>query len=344
MRAILPLLFWGLLQWASSVAHASAQESETAPPTPEDNSDKLSASARAQAIEAGRAHFVRGVQLYRSAAYDAALAEFSRAYESAPNYRILYNLAQIQAERHDDVAALKLFERYLADGATGISEARASEVEAEMTELGRRICRLRVDTNADGARLFINQILVGELPIEEALLVNAGMYRLRVEKAGYLPAGQVVTLTSGEELTLELELTAELETDSRAIPPTVNAPPASLPSSQVHRTALWASLGTTAAFTGASLSFGLLTRQANTRIDRLVETYPARHDAIDKARSRARSFATLTDAFGIAAATALGFSAYYYFSGQEEHEPVSLAGFGAQIDSQGSRVSWRGNF
>src|SRR5690348_12705741 len=56
-----------------------------------------------RSVRAARSHFQRGVVLYRSGAYDAALAEFSRAYDAAPNYRILYNLAQIQAQKHDYV-------------------------------------------------------------------------------------------------------------------------------------------------------------------------------------------------------------------------------------------------
>ncbi len=71
-------------------------------------------------VDVGRAHFQRGVSLYRSGAYDAALAEFTRAHEAAPNYRILYNLAQIQAQRHDYVTSLALFQKYLDDGGSAV--------------------------------------------------------------------------------------------------------------------------------------------------------------------------------------------------------------------------------
>src|SRR4051812_4490754 len=86
-------------------------------------------------VEIARTHFQRGVALYRATAYDAALAEFTRAYDSAPNYRILYNLAQIQAQRHDYVASLRLFRRYLDDGAAHVPEARAEAVTGEIVEL-----------------------------------------------------------------------------------------------------------------------------------------------------------------------------------------------------------------
>jgi PEGA domain-containing protein len=346
-----------LLHWGMPLAHAVAHET---PGTAKDSAEASSADTRESAqraaledtaggesaplVAAARSHFLRGVQLYRSEAYDAALAEFSRAYESAPNYRILYNLAQIQAQRHDYVEALKLFRRYVADGAGDVAEARVSEVEAEISELEQRISRLRVETNTDDARLFINDTWVGVLPQTEPLLVNAGIYRVRAEKAGYISAWRVVTLTGGDDLTLNLELSAEIEIDPPLTPPSVSAAPVPAPRRSVDRTALWTSLATTGALTGACLSFGFVTGQANARLDRLLATYPAPRDSIDRSRARVRNLAALTDAFGVAAATALGFSAYFYLSGRPEGERGPLSGLQAVIDGKGSRLSWGGHF
>ena len=107
---------------------------------PEPASSARSDEARAADVAQARQHFARGVELYRGGAYDAALAAFTRAYELAPTYRILYNLAQVQAQRQDYVQALELFARYLGEGAAApaearIPDARVAEVEAEMTEL-----------------------------------------------------------------------------------------------------------------------------------------------------------------------------------------------------------------
>ena len=57
--------------------------------------------ARANSFAAARPHFMRGVELYRAGAYDASLAAFTRAYERAPSYRLIYNLAQVKAQRQD---------------------------------------------------------------------------------------------------------------------------------------------------------------------------------------------------------------------------------------------------
>src|ERR1043166_1717810 len=61
------------------------------------------ASPGSGAVTVARQQFAHGVELYRAGAYDAALAAFTRAYELAPTYRILYNLAQVQAQRQDYV-------------------------------------------------------------------------------------------------------------------------------------------------------------------------------------------------------------------------------------------------
>jgi hypothetical protein len=304
-------------------------------------------AADAPSRRTARSHFLRGVELYRSGAYDAALAEFSRAYESAPNYRILYNLAQIQAQRHDYVEALKLFRRYLVAGGTEISEGRADDVTREIAELERRITRLTVETNVDGARLLLNGTLAAELPESEPLLINAGIHRLRVEKPGHLPAWRVVTLTGGDELTVKLELTPEIEvSDVSEVYP---APPLLVPTPAPvapERTALWTSLAATGALTGASLTFGVLTRQANNKLDRQLGTYPAPRDAVERTRDQVRTFATLTDVFGVAAAAALGLSAYFYLSpdagGDEAERPAS--GLKAQVGGTGGSLSWQGKF
>lgn len=309
------------------------------------------ASARALAsdtahdedVQVARSHFSRGVELYRSGAYDAALAEFTRAYDSAPNYRILYNLAQIQAQRHDYVASLGLFRQYLEQGGSEISEARAAEVAGELAELERRIARLHVESNVDGARLLLNDAPPVELPLGEPLLVNAGIHRLRVEKPGYLPAFRTVTLTGGDELSFSLELDAVLEMDGRAEPlpaPLAFVPPPDVP----DQTALWASLTATGVLTGAAVSFGVLTLGANNELERQISDETSPRGIVDATRERVRTYALLTDIFGIAAAAALGASAYFYFSKPATEERDEGSRLRAIVTPGGPELWWSGQF
>jgi tetratricopeptide (TPR) repeat protein len=297
----------------------------------------------ASALESARVHFQRGVALYRAGAYDAAFAEFSRAHESAPHYRILYNLAQVQAQRHDYVAALAYFQRYLAEGAGNLPQSRAEEVVAETLELRQRISRLRVETNVDDVRLFVNDMPAVDLPRDEPLPLNAGIHRLRVEKGGYVSVSRTVTLAGGEESTVSLDLVAELEMDDLALAPAAPAPAALPP--VVNRTALWSSLAATGALAGASVTFGVLTRRANATLADRLERYPAPRASVEAGRRRVRTFALLADTLGIAAATALGLSTYFYLSpGGPSDDAPSPTGLRAQIGPRASSVSWVGDF
>src|SRR6266498_3420123 len=73
-------------------------------------------SGRAQTegnVEKARASFQQGVDLFHEGNFEAALAEFRKAYATAPSYRILYNIAQAYYELHDYVNALKTYQQYL---------------------------------------------------------------------------------------------------------------------------------------------------------------------------------------------------------------------------------------
>src|SRR5690349_10373833 len=80
--------------WLSCSVTAHAQEAP--PPLPAGDTNEQSSAA-------ARVHFARGVEHYDEGNFDAALAEIERAYQLEPsNYKLLYNLAQVQMERHDN--------------------------------------------------------------------------------------------------------------------------------------------------------------------------------------------------------------------------------------------------
>jgi hypothetical protein len=293
-------------------------------------------------VDQGRAHFQRGVELYRSGAYDAALAEFTRANEAAPSFRILYNLGQIQAQRHDYVASHAFFARYLAEGGERVPEGRTRAVREEMQELERRISRLQVDTNVDDVRLFIDDRPAALPGREEPLLLNAGIYRLRAEKDGYVAASRTVTLTGGDDTSVSLELSAELDMDDAPTPePAPTPPPLPAPADQ---SALWASLAATGVLTGAAVTFGLLARRANATLDAQLARMPAPREAIEDSRSRVRTFALLTDVCGVAAAAALGLSTYFYLSVEEPTEGLVPKGLRPELGAQSAGFTWSGDF
>src|SRR5262249_55189587 len=88
-----------------------------------------------RASEEASTRFQRGLQLFDEGDYTLALVEFERAYQLAPNYRALYNIAlvDIQLARYADVA--RTLETYLRDGGDAIGAARRAEVIKKLGEL-----------------------------------------------------------------------------------------------------------------------------------------------------------------------------------------------------------------
>src|SRR6185295_9813157 len=89
-------------------------------------------------------HFEHGVSLYMEADYRAALVEFLRAYELAPNGVVLFNIGETQYQLRDYAAALATFERYLVESPQGDSHRQL--VDANVKELRTRVGRLTITT------------------------------------------------------------------------------------------------------------------------------------------------------------------------------------------------------
>jgi tetratricopeptide (TPR) repeat protein len=261
-------------------------------------------------VEEARQRFLRGAELFKEGSFDAALAEFSRAYELAPNFRLLYNLAQVQLERHDYAAALRYYRDYLAQGGSALAPERREQVEKEIAQLKGRVATLVVTSNVAGAELSIDGTLVGTLPLE-SVIVSTGLRRLSLRKAGYTTVERALTVVGGEQPRVELRLEPSSEEPARSSAPTkVDR----VESSSVHP-GVWVGLAATGAFAGTAVVFGLLTRGADEDLDSELSKFPARRQAIDDERSRLKLYAGLTDGFAGAAVLSAVVTAYFVLTG-----------------------------
>jgi hypothetical protein len=250
-------------------------------------------------------HFERGVELYSEGSLDAALVEFERAYELVPSYRILYNLAQIQAERHEYAAALGLFEKYLAEGGGELAEPRKAEARKEISKLRERLAELWVDTDVEGAKLFVNDQLVGVLPLAQPVAINSGICRVRIEKAGYRPATREFKVVGGDHARLSIPL--------RALAGSELAGPDSPQSSEAtsNYKPLWISSAAALALGGAALTFAVSARAADQRLQRELDRFPASKDNLAADRSKLKTYAGLADGLAAGSVVALGLAVYF---------------------------------
>ncbi len=167
------------------------------------------APARAQDEDAAREageHFNRGTEFFNEGRYDAALAEFQRAYRIAPAHQVLYNLGRVHEALGHAVEAADTYEQYLREAGDGISEARRREVAQALERQRARIGRLLVRTNVDGATISVDGVDVATTPLDAPLRLSAGEHTVGARAAGYDSLRRAVQLAGGVTETLDMEL------------------------------------------------------------------------------------------------------------------------------------------
>ncbi|MCS6901002.1 MAG: PEGA domain-containing protein [Polyangiaceae bacterium] len=166
--------------------------------------------------------FKRGVQLQADGNLDAAVLEFERAYELAPAYQVLFNIAVVYRDKNDRASALRAFERFLAEGGAKIDAKRRKEVEGEIAKLRDVVATLIIKSSVDGADVILDDIPLGKTPIKQPILVNVGRHKIEASKEGYKNDSQLFAVAGRDERTITLNL-KEIKVEPP--PPPTTAPP-----------------------------------------------------------------------------------------------------------------------
>jgi hypothetical protein len=286
--------------------------------------------AQAPNVEQARDHFSRGVEFFKDQSYDAALAEFQRAYSLSPNYRLFYNLAQVQLERHDYAAALKYLQDYLAAGGGELEAERRAQVSQEISRLKNKVARLLVRADVDGADISIEGAVVAKTPMAAAVTINPGVVHLRVSREGYAAETRTLTVVSADDQVVSVSLSRDSSSSSSGAAPVrpaqSDAAPtdASPPHTEPRRsyTAAWVGLGVTAAFGAGTAVFALRARSADSTLDDRLNTFPSDASRIDDARSNLKTAALVTDILAASTAVAAGLTLYFVLSPSTEAVPA----------------------
>ncbi len=290
--------------------------------------------ARALAAESGdtaqaAVRFQRGVELYREGSFEGALAEFRKAYQLSPSYRVLYNIAQAQYALQDFVGAYKSLMQYTSEGGAGIGSERRAQVDEMAAKLEERIAHLQIVTNVSGADIRVDNVSVGISPLPGLVPVNVGTRRVTAVKAGAPEVARSITLAGKEsarvELNVESPASAPLVSSAAASSSLAAAKPsASLaldPGAQAstaakkepgsfRRAGLVISMTTTVALAVGTGAFGYLAYQAQQDLEAQVKTYPTTREQIEDARNKSKRYGYLTDAFGAATLLSAGVAIY----------------------------------
>jgi tetratricopeptide (TPR) repeat protein len=275
-------------------------------------------AAASSNVDAARVHFQRGTEFYREGNYDAALAEFAEAQRLAPNYRLLYNIGQVQAERHDYVAAVRTLMDYLAQGGADLPEERRSQVQAELASLKTKISELTVTSNVAGAEVSVDGVQMGLLPLSAPLLVSAGSRRITLTKRGYNPVERTIVLTGEDKATIDVPLLAPVVTAPIKATPRGATPPPHESSSNVG---LWVSVIAAGGFAAGATTFGLMARSKNAELDEQLDKQPLDAARVADLRSGLKLDAALCDGLASASAVSAILAVYFIVSGSRDSEP-----------------------
>ncbi len=166
------------------------------------------AQASKAQVEEAQKHYQRGRELYEENDFAGALAEIRRAHDLAPNYKLLYDIAQICFQMQDYACALQTFNRYLVDGKADIAPQRKAEVQADLEKLKGRVAFVRITVSAPGAEILVDGVSVGKAPLTEPVMVNAGRREIAASLEGAGTAKKVVEVAGEDTASVSLELKA----------------------------------------------------------------------------------------------------------------------------------------
>lgn len=270
-------------------------------------SETLSAEAR----------FQRGVTLYNDGDFAQALLEFRRAYQSSPDFRVLYNIGLTEFQMGDYAAAYRTLSRYLSEGGAAVPEDRKRTVTAELQKLELRVGKLEIVVDVEGAQLTIDDVSQGTSPPPSPILVTAGARRV-VARLGERTATEVVEVAGGETRRVVLRLPAPASKEASPPGPVAPALPASPPRVEPARASwTWVPWTLAGAFAAGATVTGVLALGAADDLETERGELGSTSADREKLGDRAGALALTTDLLIVGAAACAGVGLYLTFGGGE---------------------------
>jgi hypothetical protein len=257
-------------------------------------------------VESARRHFAQGVQFYNAGDYKLSLIEFRRSYENSKNYRILYNIGQVNQQLGNYTNALAALEGYLREAGEDVAEERKSEVLASILTLRSRVAHVRIVSNVDTPEVLVDGFPVDMKNTGGDVALDPGDHRIELRKPGYQSNGTVVALAAGDANSVRIDLpriaaTPRVATHASRLPP------------QRDNTWLWIGWTTTAVTAvGAGITGLLALTQAND-LANLRNAPGSTQTQRDEVGGRAKAFALTSDVLTVTALAAGATSLYLTF-------------------------------
>ena len=272
------------------------------------------AAAASSAGEEASNHFKRGLQLFDDSDYTLALVEFERAYQLAPNYRALYNIALVDMQLGRYADAARTLEQYIHDGGSAIAPARRAEVDKTLGELKFRTAVIEVSLNVPHAEVMLDGKPLDPARLAGPTVIDAGEHTLRATAPGYAASDRTVTLAGGDRAAVRLELV-----------------PFALPHAPVFETAqrprsiFWPGFVATGVLAAGAIVSGLVTLSLDGQLNTLKDTPGSSQAKRTSAANNENAAALTADILTGLAVVAGGMSIYFTLGPDHGSKAPSLA-------------------
>jgi hypothetical protein len=276
---------------------AAAPASAAPKPAPAAPAKPAATTPTPAAGEEASNHFKRGLQLFDDGEYTLALVEFERAYQLAPNYRALYNIALVDMQLGRYADASRTLEQYLHDGGDGIPASRRAEVTKSLNDLKIRTATIEISMNVPGAEVTLDGRAIDAARLRGPTVIDAGEHTLRATAPGYLATDKTVTLAGGDKASVHLELRSFNQP----------AKPAELARTHV---VFWPGFAITAALAGGSVVAGVVMANDSSNLKELKNNPTATAAQLQSAANGSNSAGLAADVLAGLAVIAGGISLY----------------------------------
>jgi tetratricopeptide (TPR) repeat protein len=307
------ILAMGLVSGTAMAAPADAPATPPpAAPAAEPAAPRANTPA-SDAQEEASVHFKRGLQLFDEGDYTLALVEFERAYQLAPNYRALYNIALVDVQLGRYADAARTFTQYLHDGGSAIAPARLNEVNRTLGELKLRTATIEIALNVPSAEVTLDGKPLDPALLKAPTVIDAGEHSLRAIAPGYQPALKTVTLAGGDRTSIRLDLV------SLTLPTKVVAE-----APQEHHRIFWPGFVATGALAAGAVVSGIVMANARSNLSTL-QNEDSQASERQLWANRVNSAALAADIFAGTAIVAGGVSLYLSLRPDHSQKSSTLA-------------------
>jgi len=152
--------------------------------------------------------FASGLEFARNGDFDAAAAQFEKAYRVSPNYAVLYNLGQAYVALGKPVEAVQALEKFLEVGGAAVNPSRRSEVQDLISFNKKRIGFASLLVEPPNAEISIDGRPTAKGTAREHVALSTGTHSVTATAEGYLPFIGTLEVTREKTATLTVALQA----------------------------------------------------------------------------------------------------------------------------------------